>query len=129
MAGHQNFLALFLLKLGTKKCDFFGRLAKNVGLFWMARFGQDFFWANIRTCRGGGGRETGRELGRSLALVTLRMQFPRYLTTIHRKIAIFYNYPERGFRLPLKINQLLPVPPPNRPDTCCRLSKEGCVLL
>ena len=44
MAGQQNLLALFIFKLRTKKCDFFGRLAKNVGHFWMARFGQLFFF-------------------------------------------------------------------------------------
>ena len=50
MASQQNLLALFFPRLGFKMFDFFGRLAKNFGHFWMARFGQVFFWANIRTC-------------------------------------------------------------------------------
>ena len=107
MAGHQNFLALFLLKLGTKKCDFLAGWQKMLAFFGWPDLVRIFFGPTFGHAWGwGGGREAGRELGRSLALVTLRMQFPRYLTTIHRKIAIFYNYPERGFRLPLKINQL-----------------------
>ena len=43
LAGQQNLLALFFPRLGFQMFDFFGQLAKNVGHFWMARFGQVFF--------------------------------------------------------------------------------------
>ena len=56
MAGQQNLLALFFIIFCIKKCDFFGRRAKDFGHFWMARFGQVFFWANIRHSLGGAPR-------------------------------------------------------------------------
>ena len=108
-----EFFGPFSFETWNKKVWFFWPAGKKCWPFLDGPIWSGFFLGQHSDMPGGGeGREAGRELGRSLALVTLRMQFPRYLTTIHRKIAIFYNYPERGFRLPLKINQLLPVPPP-----------------
>ena len=44
MVGQQNLLTLSCVSFWIKKCDFFGRRAKDFGHFWMARFVQVFFW-------------------------------------------------------------------------------------